>query len=134
VVWVSVCEQPLADRDGTVRCPEPVGECIEDRAVLAGDVGVDENDAVAIAYGVARDNRGAQAPQPIIQFFELDGHRGHSSSVPITRHQCNWSVGRSCSTACAHEVVSAGFHRRGRTRGDIELPQNVFDVSANRRP
>jgi hypothetical protein len=70
---VGVSEKQLADRNGTVRCPEPIGKCIEDRAVLAGDVGVDEDDAVAIADGVAPDNWGAQAPQPIIQFFELDG-------------------------------------------------------------
>ena len=132
MVGVSVGEQQLADWKGLIRYPEPVGKCIKDGVMLTGDAGVDEDDAVTIPDGVARNNWGAQAPQPMIQLFELDGQRDHSGSVPITHDQRNWSVDRSCSTHGAHNVVLAGFHRCGRARGDIELAQDVFNVPANR--
>jgi hypothetical protein len=80
VVGVRVGQEHLADRDGAGGNTKPAGERTDDRLFLAGDIRIDQDNPVAITDRPAGDDRRPQAPQPIGQFHEFQGQRGHLSS------------------------------------------------------
>jgi hypothetical protein len=81
VIGVRVSQEQLAERDGVVGYAETVGERANNRVVLPGDVCVDHDHPIAVADRPAGDNLRSQTPQPIGQLHELQGQRGHISSL-----------------------------------------------------